>query len=208
MATVCLGRDVKHNRKTVDSRRPGLGGVCFTTQFQSQCPINEEVDRDRSHSTRSRSNGHASAASGLNQDCGSGMLLGAGGDSPVPGVPFSRKPTPRPKKEESTSITRDRHEVHPQELQNLLNAESPSVFDDAWEVFIARHHRLLLHVARKVMPARESALDARLRKDPCWITLWPSAPMINACDAATLGFRDPPPSSRCHLGLASSRNGA
>lgn len=63
--------------------------------------------------------------------------------------------------------------MHPQELQDLLNAESPARFEAAWDAFVARHHRLILHVARKVMPASESAMDAyaqvleRLRRDNC-----------------------------------------
>jgi RNA polymerase sigma factor (sigma-70 family) len=63
--------------------------------------------------------------------------------------------------------------VHPQELENLLNADSPARFEAAWDVFVARHHRLLLHVARKVRPTSESAMDAyahvleRLRRDAC-----------------------------------------
>lgn len=101
------------------------------------------------------------------------MFLGAGSDQRVPGVPFSGKPTPRTQNAESKPVTPDRADVHPRELQNLLKAESPSAFEDAWEMFVARHHRLLLHVARKVMPARESAVDAyayvleRLRRENC-----------------------------------------
>jgi RNA polymerase sigma factor (sigma-70 family) len=102
------------------------------------------------------------------------MLLGGGGDQRLPGVPFPRKPAAaREKRAESSSATPDHADVHPQELKNLLNADSPAGFEAAWDVFVARHHRLLLHVARKVMPASESAVDAyaqvleRLRRDQC-----------------------------------------
>jgi RNA polymerase sigma factor (sigma-70 family) len=101
------------------------------------------------------------------------MLLGAGGDQRNPGVPFSRKSTPRTSSPESSNATPDRSHVYPRELQDLLNADSPAQFEAAWDVFVARHHRLLLHVARKVMPASESAMDAytqvleRLRRDSC-----------------------------------------
>ena len=101
------------------------------------------------------------------------MFLGAGGDR-GPGVPFPQKPTaPGTDGAESPLVTPDRADVHPQELQDLLNAESPDRFEAAWDVFVARHQRLLLHVARKVMPASESAMDAyaqvleRLRSDNC-----------------------------------------
>lgn len=98
-------------------------------------------------------------------------MVGAGSDARVPGVPFSRKPVQtRPPRPESPP-TPDRADVHPQELNDLLNAESPAGFDAAWDAFVTRHHRLLLHVARKVMPASEGAMDAyahvleRLRHD-------------------------------------------
>ena len=102
------------------------------------------------------------------------MFVGAGGDPRVQGVPFPRKPNQaRTTSAESSPETPDRADVHPPELQNLLDADSPARFEAAWDAFIARHHRLLLHVARKVMPASESALDAyaqvleRLRRDEC-----------------------------------------
>lgn len=97
----------------------------------------------------------------------------AGGDPRVPGVPFPRNPHARAYRAEPSPATPDRADVHPLELQNLLNAVSPARFEAAWDAFIARHHRLLLHVARKVMPASESAMDAyahvleRLRRDDC-----------------------------------------
>lgn len=101
------------------------------------------------------------------------MSFGAGGDNQLPGVPFSQKPTPRDSSPESGPATPTRADVHPQELQNLLNADSPGRFEAAWDAFVEKHHRLLLHVARKVMPASESAMDAyaqvleRLRRDNC-----------------------------------------
>lgn len=102
------------------------------------------------------------------------MPLGPGGDESVPGVPFARKQAAAEAKGARSSQPRpDRADVHPQDLQNLLSADSPARFEDAWDVFVARHHRLLLHVARKVMPASESAMDAyahvleRLRRDHC-----------------------------------------
>jgi RNA polymerase sigma factor (sigma-70 family) len=101
------------------------------------------------------------------------MFLGAGGDSRPPGVPFPRKSAAAHTRAESLPAIPDRVDVHPHELQNLLNAASPAQFEAAWDVFVARHHRLLLHVARKVMPASESAMDAyahvleRLRRDSC-----------------------------------------
>jgi RNA polymerase sigma factor (sigma-70 family) len=101
------------------------------------------------------------------------VFLGAGGDRGS-GVPFRRKQSaPHANGAESPTATPDRADVHPQELQNLLNAESPARFEAAWDAFVGRHHRLLLHVARKVMPAAESAMDAyahvleRLRRDNC-----------------------------------------
>ena len=101
-------------------------------------------------------------------------ILGAGGDRRIPGVPFPRKPTAASSTPaESSSATPDPADVHPQELENLLSADSPARFEAAWDVFVARHHRLLFHVARKVMPASESAMDAyaqvleRLRRDNC-----------------------------------------
>jgi RNA polymerase sigma factor (sigma-70 family) len=104
-----------------------------------------------------------------------GVVLGAGGDPRVPGVPFPPNPVQaRPPRSES-SPTPDRADVHPQELHDLLNAESPAGFDAAWDAFVARHHRLLLHVARKVMPTSEGAMDAyahvleRLRRDSCHV---------------------------------------
>jgi RNA polymerase sigma factor (sigma-70 family) len=138
-------------------------------------PINRLMDGDRSFprnapGANSRDSGGPTR---LNHVRVEGMLLGAGGDPRIPGVPFARKPTPaREKRAESSSATPD-HAVHPQELENLLTADSPSRFETAWDVFVARHHRLLLHVARKVMPASESAMDAyaqvleRLRRDDC-----------------------------------------
>jgi RNA polymerase sigma factor (sigma-70 family) len=55
----------------------------------------------------------------------------------------------------------------------LLHADEPPVRDAAWEHFVARHSRLLLHVARRVMPDRDGAMDAyaflldTLRRDDC-----------------------------------------
>jgi RNA polymerase sigma factor (sigma-70 family) len=61
--------------------------------------------------------------------------------------------------------------VYPRELQALLAATDQGMRDAAWDEFLAVHSRLLLHVARKVMPTGERAMDAyanvleRLRRD-------------------------------------------
>jgi RNA polymerase sigma factor (sigma-70 family) len=55
----------------------------------------------------------------------------------------------------------------------LLQAAGNGERDKAWDDFLAKHSRLLLHVARKVMPSADSAMDAyanileRLRRDEC-----------------------------------------
>lgn len=62
--------------------------------------------------------------------------------------------------------------VLPAEVERLIHSEGPER-DKAWEVFVATYSRLLIHVARKVMPAPESAMDAyadildRLRRNNC-----------------------------------------
>jgi RNA polymerase sigma factor (sigma-70 family) len=54
-----------------------------------------------------------------------------------------------------------------------MTATEPAARDIAWDEFLALHSRLLLHVARKVMPTAEGAMDAyanlleRLRRDNC-----------------------------------------
>jgi RNA polymerase sigma factor (sigma-70 family) len=145
-------------------------------QMERLRPINRLMDGDRSFprnvpGANSRDSGGSTR---LNHIRAEGVFLSAGGDPRIPGVPFPRKPTPaREKRAVSSSATPDRADVQPQELQNLLNADSPARFEAAWDVFVARHHRLLLHVARKVMPASESAMDGyaqvleRLRRDNC-----------------------------------------
>lgn len=107
----------------------------------------------------------------LNQARADAMLLSGGGDEQVPGVPFRRKSSPpRPSRSEPPPVPPVRADVYPPELQNLLNAETADNYDAAWDVFVARHHRLLLHVARRIMPS-DSAMDAyahvleRLRRD-------------------------------------------
>jgi RNA polymerase sigma factor (sigma-70 family) len=137
-------------------------------------PINVSVDGDRPFFRhQGADNGDSAGSNGLNQVRANGMLLGAGGEHGS-GVPFCRKQrAPDTTGAESPTAISDRTDVHPQELQNLLTAVTPAQFEAAWDVFVARHHRLLLHVARKVMPASESAMDAyahvleRLRRDNC-----------------------------------------
>lgn len=135
------------------------------------------MDGDRRLSGAARDNGRdAAEPDRLNHARTGGMLLDAGGDQRVPGVPYPRKSAQaRAERAESPPVTPSRADVHPQELQNLLSAESPARFEAAWDVFVARHHRLLLHVARRVMPASEGAMDAyvqvleRLRRDNCQV---------------------------------------
>lgn len=50
-------------------------------------------------------------------------------------------------------------EVHPPELAHLLEAGG-SARDAAWEAFVARYSRLMLHLARTVMMTRDDAMDA------------------------------------------------
>jgi RNA polymerase sigma factor (sigma-70 family) len=67
----------------------------------------------------------------------------------------------------------DRSHVHspPPELRDLLASRDAAVCDAAWAALVARHSRLLLHMARLVMPDHEGALDAyayvleQLRRD-------------------------------------------
>jgi RNA polymerase sigma factor (sigma-70 family) len=67
----------------------------------------------------------------------------------------------------------DRPDVYPLELRNLLHATDAVSRNVAWDVFVAQHSRLILHVARKVMAAPESSMDAyahvleRLRREDC-----------------------------------------
>ena len=103
-----------------------------------------------------------------------GMLLGSGGDKRSPGVAYPRTPSPQPaNRAEASPVDPDRLEVNPPELRDLLEAEDPTRRDGAWDAFVSRHSGLLLHVARKVMPASEGAMDAyahvleRLRRDDC-----------------------------------------
>jgi RNA polymerase sigma factor (sigma-70 family) len=59
----------------------------------------------------------------------------------------------------------------PPELRRLLEPSDPAARDAAWDAFVARHSRLLLHLARLVMPDRDGAMDAyahlleQLRRD-------------------------------------------
>ena len=102
------------------------------------------------------------------------MLLGSGSDRRSPGVAYPRTASQQPAtRAEECQVTPDRSDVHPQELRNLLEAVDPAAREAAWDAFVARHSRLLLHVARRVMPASEGAMDAyahlleRLRRDDC-----------------------------------------
>ena len=101
-------------------------------------------------------------------------MLGAGGDRRSNGVPYSRSTTPElATRAEASPVTKDHADVNPQVLRDLLGAVDSEGREAAWDVFVARHSRLLLHVARKVMPASDSAMDAyahvleRLRRDDC-----------------------------------------
>ena len=97
-----------------------------------------------------------------------GMRLGSGSDRGSSGA------VPRTAVHRSSAVgaISSDPDIYPPELRALLES-TPSGFDEAWEAFVARHSRLLLHVARKVMPTSESAMDAyatvleRLRRDNC-----------------------------------------
>ena len=133
------------------------------------------VDGERRFSRFSGADARARdlTAPSLNHARADGVYFGTGGDRRPTEVPFPRKPASARPGVESLPVTPDRGHVHPQELQNLLNADAPAQFEAAWDVFVARHHRLLLPVARRIMPASESAMDAyahvleRLRRDNC-----------------------------------------
>ena len=70
---------------------------------------------------------------------------------------------------------RDRPDVSssalPPELRSILEPDDPVARDAAWDEFVARYSRLFLHMARRVMPDRDGAMDAyayvleQLRRD-------------------------------------------
>jgi len=102
------------------------------------------------------------------------MLLGGAGDRRSPGVAYPRTtPAARAVGGEASPLRSDHADVNPRELRNLLDAVDAAGREAAWDVFVARHSRLLLHVARKVMPESDVAMDAyahlleRLRRDDC-----------------------------------------
>ena len=102
------------------------------------------------------------------------MLLGGAGDRRSPGVAYPRTtPAARAVGGEASPLRSDHADVNPRELRNLLDAVDAAGREAAWDVFVARHSRLLLHVARKVMPESDIAMDAyahlleRLRRDDC-----------------------------------------
>jgi RNA polymerase sigma factor (sigma-70 family) len=74
-------------------------------------------------------------------------------------------PTSAPDRPDVSATSRD---LHP-----LLHSDDAPARDAAWDRFVARHSRLLLHVARRVMPDRDGAMDAyafvldALRRDDC-----------------------------------------
>jgi RNA polymerase sigma factor (sigma-70 family) len=80
-----------------------------------------------------------------------------------------------PRSEESSSSRAPEQSTHvyPRELHSLLTATDASAREAAWDEFLSLHSRLLVHVARQVMPASEGAMDAyanvleRLRRDNC-----------------------------------------
>ena len=106
-----------------------------------------------------------------NQLRAEGVFSAAAGDRRDSGVVYRK--VSRPTVGAESQVALDGRDVHPQELQALLAPNGSASHDEAWDAFVARHSRLLLHVARKVMPASESAMDAyahlleRLRRDDC-----------------------------------------
>ena len=59
------------------------------------------------------------------------------------------------------------------ELERLLAATDDAERNAAWDAFVSRRSRLLIHIARLVMPTHDDAMDAyaqlleRLRRDDC-----------------------------------------
>lgn len=119
------------------------------------------IDRDSSGSRREHANAYRrnTRTEGMHFNANEPRANGIGGRA---------SPTDSSERQQSSS-----EEVYPRELQNLMTASEPLERDAAWDAFLTLHSRLLLHVARKVMPASESAMDAyanlleRLRRDDC-----------------------------------------
>ena len=101
-----------------------------------------------------------------------GMLFGSGADRRN-GVPYTKPVARSSSNGSAVPVPGDRPDVYPVALRDLLEAADPAARDRAWDVFVAQHSRLILHVARKVMAAPESSMDAyahvleRLRRDDC-----------------------------------------
>jgi len=59
----------------------------------------------------------------------------------------------------------------PPELRSILEPEDADAREAAWDLFVARYSRLLIYMARRVMPDRDGAMDAyayvleQLRRD-------------------------------------------
>lgn len=82
-------------------------------------------------------------------------------DCVVPGHRYLHPPDPTIPRDarHSDATTLVRPDV-PAELANLLSATDPADREVAWAAVVARHTRLLLHVARAVVGADDAAMDA------------------------------------------------
>ena len=133
------------------------------------------MDGDRHPSRPSNASGHGSTGRPyVSHARAEATLLGAGGDRRSKGVAYpGTTPPARAAGSEASPLTSDHADVNPPELRNLLDPVDAAGREAAWDVFVARHSRLLLHVARKVMPESDVAMDAyahlleRLRRDDC-----------------------------------------
>jgi RNA polymerase sigma factor (sigma-70 family) len=82
---------------------------------------------------------------------GAGIVSGGSYVGPTAGATALQSAQRRPRPDS---------DVHPAELRRLLQPTDPAEPDAAWDDFVARYSRLMLHVARRVVPHHDGAMDA------------------------------------------------
>lgn len=124
------------------------------------------MDRDSKGTSAARSHDHGDVnRRGMRVE---GVHLNASGDEGTNGNSHRSSWSQKPRLPDLLGT-----EVYPLELHALIAASEPAGRELAWDAFLAKHSRLMLHVARKVMPAPDSAMDAyahlleRLHRDDC-----------------------------------------